>query len=756
VNHFAYGWQNLDAGLDGIAIDLPALRVKATHASTQGALFPLNIKIADPLWPDRKLIDVGISVKPGEARTLFLDTRDRMLPPGKSLLLSIAGAGQDFDASQLDGMKIRLKFKPRADALAEHIADRLAQARDNLAFLVEEHTVSRRLARYERLEAELGDLLRVDPENRHGREMWAEINPEQGSVPVTLPTAPADVPRWAFLQVEDLKRVHRFIEWWIDRRQVDYGDFGGGISDDDDLTQQWPPLALMGVMPDKVKASLNALVDAAYRNGMLSPGLGTIKTDELHSYEEALNAKSEAMYLNYGDPKAVERLMQTAREYPKIIEQQDGHTHIASRLFSATSVSRDGPWGWSHPYSYLILHPGMLLADYNGDPAMRATIIALADGHLAHGKKAADGNWDFPEDIHAASGKSRGKLVAGGRGNVATAQLFWAAYRWTSDEKYLVPLRSEMARGPLSALDELNSDVIDMLGERATWGAALKAQADGGSRNPFALYEAWRTSGDTSYLEKVYADEITTAEQRMWMVTEAHWWSDRVELFSDTLQRSRLGGLALRRNQLFPGHIVSWRFDEPSNAEQVGILVSESTPKHFKITAFDLASRPIHAIMTGWDVAAGRWHIKNTTPGSTEPERDADFERTASVDMTFPSQKQVSWEFTLAEAHAPVIDRADLAIGTDDVRSDGQRLRVTVHNLGMRAAGPAVVTLEDSAGHELARAQVSALPGVSNLRSSSVAVTLRRPANQHGLTVRVTATSGEREITLSNNAVSVR
>jgi hypothetical protein len=338
---------------------------------------------------------------------------------------------------------------------------------------------------------------------------------------------------------------------------------------------------------------------------------------------------------------------------------------------------------------------------------------------------------------------------------VATAQLFWAAYRWTGDEKYLVPLRSEMARGPLSALDELNSDVIDMLGARTTWGVALKAQADGGSRNPFALYEAWRTSGDTSYLEKVYADEITTAEQRMWMVTEAHWWSDRVELNSDTLQRSRLGGLALRRNQLFPGHIVSWRFDEPSTAEQVGILVSDSTPKHFKITAFNLASQPIHAVMTGWDVTAGRWHIKNTTPGSAELERDTEFERTASVDIAFPPRRQASWEFTLVEAHASVIDRADLGVGTDDVRSDGRRLRVTVHNLGVRTAGPATVTLEDSKGVELARAQTPTLSGVSHLQASSASVILLRPAHQRALTVRVTAAPGEREITLLNNVATV-
>jgi hypothetical protein len=615
VGKFQYGWQGMDAGLDGVAIDIPALKVKPTH----GQLFPLNIKVNDPLWPGRDLIDVNVSVKPGEARTVYLDTRDRLLPQGKSLYLTIAGAGADFDARQLDGMAVRLKFKPSADAKAEHVADRLAQARDNLAFLVEEHDVSKRLARYARLDLELSDLLRVDPTNPHGREMWAELNPEQPAVPVTLPVAAAGVPKWAFLQVEDLKRVRKFIEWWIDNRQVPYGDFGGGISDDDDLTQQWPPLALMGDIPDKTTASLNALLDAAYKNDMIPDGLSKIKTDELHSYEEAINLKAETMYTSYGDPKVVERMMETARAYPTVARKgEDGHVHILSRFFSATDVSRDGPWGWSHPYSYLILHPGMLIADFNGDPTMRKLITDLADGHLAHGKQDPDGTWRYPEDINAATGESRGELVGKGRGNVATMQLFWAAWRWTGDEKYLRPLKGQIAHQSGRGLEELNSDVIDMLGLRDQATPMIKAQVDKGSDDPFMLYQAWRSTGDTAYLEKVYSDEITTAEQRMWMVTEAHWWSDRVELFSDILQRSRLGGMALRRNQMFPGHLVSWRFDTPTAAEDVGILVTGGQ-KSFKVTGYNLTGQPLHAVMTGWDVAAGQWSVTRAVEGSANP-----------------------------------------------------------------------------------------------------------------------------------------
>jgi hypothetical protein len=749
VGKFQYGWQGADIGLDGVVLDIPALKVKATH----GDLFPLNIKVKDPLWPGRDLLDVNVSVKPGEARTVFLDTRDRLLPAGKSLYLSIAGAGADFDARQLDGMAVRLKFKPAADAKAEHVADRLAQARDNLAFLVEEHDVSKRLARYTRLDLELSDLLRVDPGNLHGREMWAELNPEQPGVPATVPTAPAGVPKWAFLQVEDLKRVRRFVEWWIDNRQVPYGDFGGGISDDDDLTQQWPPLALMGDIPDKTTTSLNALLDAAYRNDMIPNGLSKIKTDELHSYEEAINLKAEAMYTRYGDPKVVERMMETARAYPTVANKgEDGHVHILSRFFSATDVSRDGPWGWSHPYSYLILHPGLLIADFNGDPTMRKLVTDLADGHLAHGKQDPDGTWRYPEDINAATGESRGELTGKGRGNVSAMQLFWAAWRWTGDEKYLRPLRGEIAHQSGRGLDELNSDVIDMLGLRAQATPMIKAMVDKGSDDPFVLYQAWRSTGDTAYLEKVYGDEITTAEQRMWMVTEAHWWSDRVELFSDILQRSRLGGMALRRNQMFPGHLVSWRFDTPTAAEDVGILVTGGQ-KSFKVTGYNLTGQPLHAVMTGWDVAAGQWSVTRAVDGAAEPAASVAFERTTGLDVTFAPGKTTTLEFTLqTPAATPVTERPDLGIGLDDIKAGRSGLTVTVHSLGAKPAPASVVVVEDASGKELARATTPVLPAPLDLKPKTAQVALKA-SWKRGYRVRIVTPAGAPEITQLNNTV---
>ena len=54
------------------------------------------MQVKDPLWPMRNMLDVSFAVTPGEARTVFLDTRDRILPNDRSLYLTIASAGADF------------------------------------------------------------------------------------------------------------------------------------------------------------------------------------------------------------------------------------------------------------------------------------------------------------------------------------------------------------------------------------------------------------------------------------------------------------------------------------------------------------------------------------------------------------------------------------------------------------------------------------------------------------------------------------
>jgi len=161
----------LEDGLDGIAIDLPALKVKPTH----GELFPLNIQVKDPLWPLRNMFDFTFSVKPGEARTLWLDPRDRICRPEKACISRLPVRAAILTRRRSKAATLRLVFKPRAEARVEHELDRFTQLKDSYAMLVEEHPHSPKFNLWNRFEADLTDLLRVNPDHTLGRK-YAALN----------------------------------------------------------------------------------------------------------------------------------------------------------------------------------------------------------------------------------------------------------------------------------------------------------------------------------------------------------------------------------------------------------------------------------------------------------------------------------------------------------------------------------------------------------------------------------------------------
>ncbi len=417
-----------------------------------------------------------------------------------------------------------------------------------------------------------------------------------------------------------------------------FGDFGGGISDDVDLLEQWPGLALMGVQPDKVNASLRALSDAVYANGMITSGLGTITTDELHAYEEGLNSDAERLYLNWGEPKSLERLMATARALQGVIlKNPAGHLHFATNWYGGTKMYREGPWEWQKPYSFTVMHAPILLGLYNANPAARGLVTGVIDGWMAHGKQDAQGRWSFPNEINWRTDAER---VGDGGGATTPLQAAWAAWRFSGNENYLRPILGRVARSGVGSIAEFNENLPAVL-NRQDWQSSLQKDARNGG--DFARYAAWDASGDTAWLEALHADAIADKSQHMYMYTEGHWWSDRVDQPNELLQRERLGGIALRRNQTYPGHSVSWRFDNPDAATQVALLLPKATPQHFRVIAWSTSEQLQRATMSTWNVTAGRWRMRRPDGTTTE----LTLERSASTPVEFAPRVQSEYEFTL-------------------------------------------------------------------------------------------------------------
>lgn len=753
-------WDALADGLDGIALDLPAFGFKPTH----GGVIGFNIQVKDPLWPGRDMLDFTFGVKPGQAKTLWLDLRDRILPDGKPVWITIASSSPEFNERALAGAEVRLVFKPRDAARAEHELDRFTQVRDVYAMLLEERPSNPRLDMFNRFKGDLEDLLRVNPDHVLGRQYsFAGVRgPMGGKRPdYTAPEVPVGIPAWAFRQVTLLGQVKDFVTWYIDHRQVPYGDFGGGISDDVDLVNHWAGVALMGCEPDKITASLNALLDAAYRNGMFTQGLPTIQADELHSYEEGINTLAQSLVLDFGSPRQLERAMETARGVESITGiNAAGHRHIRSSYYSGTKVAEEDPWGYAKPYSYLVLDVPQALVTFNGNPRAKKYLLELADGLLAH-RRATPAPGSVPairfiDDHEERVGRS-----------YFPAHVFWGAYQYTGDRRYLAPLLESPA-----TLVQLNANVLDWLDLRSELGprvAAPKASAtpdrkagDAGGRPGLGGHLAWQLTGDKSQLERLYAQQCESTTLMSYINTEGSLWIDRVSVPTADLQRARLGGVALTRNSLFPGHAISWRFAAPATGQSVAILVPHASATELKVILFNLEATPVRAAMTGWNIDPGTWEIAqgvdvndDDEPDGNVAKRTAVFERSRSLDFVLPPRATTILNLKLATPGTPYWDRPDLGIDDQDVSVNRRTVKVRVHGLGSIASPATTLAIRDASGRVLGSTAVPALDAPIDLRPKfvDVEVTLPRGTSTNGISVELDPDHRIEEITRMNNLV---
>ena len=109
-----------------------------------------------------------------------------------------------------------------------------------------------------------------------------------------------------------------------------------------------------------------------YRGGMFANGLAAAQYDELHSYEDGLNVLGQSMMMDYGSPKMLERAMESSRRLEWLTGKNSaGQRQIRSAYFSGTKMAEGGVWGWGKDRGYMVFHPALGLAAFNGSPRER-------------------------------------------------------------------------------------------------------------------------------------------------------------------------------------------------------------------------------------------------------------------------------------------------------------------------------------------------------------------------------------------------
>lgn len=724
--HVIIPYSNPNEGLEGIEISFPSLNVNPTH----GDLFPLNIRIKDPLWPMRDMADFSFSVKRGDAPVLWFDTRDRLLPENRALYLTIAGAGADLTAGMLKGTRVRLVYKPGAASLKEHEADRFTQVRDLYGHIVEEHPRSSRLNLFNRFMADCNDLLKANPGHIPGQAyLYAATGRSKPSF--EIPETPAGIPEWAFLQTEYLRYLERLVDYYIDNRQVANGEFGGGLSDDGDLTNMWPGMAFLGINPEKILGSLRLHMTAYYDQDrpshdaplkqrslpLFTNGLATITTDELHALEEGIQVVAQLQLLDHGNPLFMEKGMETTLRLLEDVTgiNNAGHRHFRSRLYGGTKISADDPWQWSVNRSYLVLHPAYLVARYNGNPLARKLIIELAEGLLAHRRNA-----NLYTDINFATDADREET------GMATGSkpwaLLYAAYRLTGDKKFLEPLpRSGSGKGIF----------------------------------------------DRSSIAARYREEISNLALNEYINTEGSVWIDRVSAFNPMIQEDRLGGVALTRtNILYPQHFVSWKFLAPSKYDDVAIFLQSPSDTLIRVIAYNLKDNPVKALMTAWDLKPGKWEIRTGADINDDQLIDGagitriiEVERGSNIEIDFKSKGYSIIELNLIEPSKNNYEMlSDLAIGMEDIKVIDKTMTVRVHNVGSVASPETKIEIRDRFGKTVGTALVPPLDAPLDLlpKWEDIKIHLYENINLSGGTVQLDPEGKIKEITIINSKLNLQ
>jgi hypothetical protein len=598
---------------------------------------------------------------------------------------------------------------------------------------------------FNRFWADINDLLDVEPNHKLGQYYYYDkvylakkyhIKDERTGFKPDYHTAPVPpgVPAWAFKQIEFLRHYKYLINFYIDKRQIENGEFGGGLSDDGDFTAMWVGLANMGSDREKLIKSHLRCLDAFYEQGMFTNGLPSIQSDELHSAEEGLIALGQALTLDFANPKLLERAMETARGLWWLTGvNKAGHRLIKSSYYNGSKMALEWPWGIQRPYSPLAISPAAYIVRFNGNEKLRKLWIELADGLLAH-KNAAGGVHPY---IRFEDGEKMNFSLERPR-ETGVYILLYTAYRFTGDKKYFdaIPKTEKRDKENMFSHEQLGKFFYNSIEEVPVTDKEEEAQK--------------------------YEELNFIAGIREYYNTYGYPWIDRVYFEPDEIQYDRLGGVSHKRGScVYPMNRIRWEFENPGDDEKVAVLSPCATDKLIKLVVYNLSGTAVKADIIGFEVSPGKWRISSGVDTTENDKADKvraweeDFERSKRISVSFDPG---AYTIITMECLSQGLDywrRPDLGIGKEDVVFYPHGMNVRIHSLGAVDTPETTIALKNASGEILKTCDIPSIQAPSGLwpRYWDVIFNLHGVESLEGCYLEIDPEKKLCEITRENNTV---
>jgi hypothetical protein len=275
-------------------------------------------------------------------------------------------------------------------------------------------------------------------------------------------------PDWAVQQRAGLESIADIVEWWIDNRLQENGEYGGGWGDDCEMWRWWVPV-LIGFEEQKIVDAQARFSEALMSQEHMKGGYMSRMTDVEHSAEDSTDVILPMMHLAPDSEVWQARALRLAELMRDLWtgRNERGFLQFKSTYFTVDTVHEDPQKACDTPYHVRAIQPALLYWQRTGDPKLAELFTAWMDTWVEATARSENGKpaGVIPAALHWPEGTIGGlspdwwdprnhsepTLYQWPSAMSAMTDTLLLTYHMTGNEKYLEPIRS-MARIRLSQL----------------------------------------------------------------------------------------------------------------------------------------------------------------------------------------------------------------------------------------------------------------------------------------------------------------
>ncbi|GMW01280.1 MAG: hypothetical protein AMXMBFR84_24170 [Candidatus Hydrogenedentota bacterium] len=372
---------------------------------------------------------------------------------------------------------------------------------------------------------------------------------------------PEGAPAWAVAQREAIERLADIIEWWIDNRMREDGQFGGGWGDDCEMWRWWAPV-LVGFADPKISAAQERFSKALLAQPHMKDGYTSHVFDVEHTSEDSSDVLTPMMHLQPANEEWKAKTLRLAELFEHLWTglNDRGQLQFKSTYFSVDKVDDSAARACDTVYHPRAVQPVLLYWQRTNDPHLTDLFSRWMDTWVDAAAREERGKpaGIIPSAIHWPDGGIGGVgeewwnpknhssdplyVFPSAMGQMLNTLL--QTYAMTGNEKYLAPIRS-MAQARLDYLNHPQTGKLepgslawcaDRLGSVNTVAAKYKFLTGKTDLDEFLAkdptpYAAYRMNGDITSLTSALEATAEALRVNFWGYTSEVRYTDRVLRF---------------------------------------------------------------------------------------------------------------------------------------------------------------------------------------------------------------------------------